>query len=73
MDQILTENTIHCSEKELSKRDQETCNNEVISNGHNKCPRVQTSKGAYEGTPQPRNQIELEAKNCHLNLKHSPY
>ena len=39
-------NTVHCSEKELSKRDQETCNNEVISNGHNKRPRVQMSKGA---------------------------
>ena len=37
-------NTVHCSEKELSKCDQETCNNKVISNGHNKRPRVLTRK-----------------------------
>jgi hypothetical protein len=48
-------NTVHCLEKELSKCDQETCNNEVISNEHNKRPRVKMSKGAYEGTPEPRN------------------
>ena len=58
----LRKNTVHCSEKELSKCDQETCNNKVISNGHNKRPRVQTSKGAYEKT-----QFELEAQSL-LNV-----
>jgi hypothetical protein len=55
-------NTVHCSEKELSKCDQETCNNKVISNGHNKRPRVQTSEGAYE-----KPQFELEAQSL-LNV-----
>jgi hypothetical protein len=49
-------------EKELSKCDQETCNNKVISNGHNKRPRVQTSKDAYEKT-----QFELEEQSL-LNV-----
>jgi hypothetical protein len=51
-------NTVHCSEKELSKCDQETRNNEVISNGHNKRPSVQTSKGTYKKT-----QFDLEAQS----------
>ena len=61
-------NTVHCSEKELSKCDQETCNNKVISNGHNKRPRVQTTKGAYEKT-----QFELEAQSpLNIELEEEP-
>ena len=62
-------NTVHCSEKELSKCDQETCNNKVISNGHNKRPRVQTTKGAYKKT-----QFELEAQSLlnALNIELEP-
>ncbi len=60
-------NTVHRSKKELSKCDQETCNNKKISNGHNKRPRVLSR----ELHSQEINWTW--GKNCNLNLKHNPY
>ena len=58
--------TIKRPKKERNKQKQETCKIKVISNGHNKRPRVRTSKGAYKKAII-RGNIDENPKNKYRN------
>jgi hypothetical protein len=58
--------TIKRPKKERNKQEQETCKIKVISNGHNKRPRVRTSKGAYKKAII-RGNIDENPKNKYRN------